>query len=120
MERSDLLKMNGKIFTTQGQAINNNAADDVRIFVVEDSSNQLGFWQRDQTPGHEWAGRRRVVRRAKNQTCKPCDVSRKSRPTDGLFALHHGPGERRGLLGRERLRLSRAPSQGRPWAGKPP
>src|ERR1700722_9298341 len=34
MERSDLLKINGKIFTTQGREINDNAADDVRVFVV--------------------------------------------------------------------------------------
>jgi malate dehydrogenase len=39
MERSDLLKINGKIFTTQGQAINDNAADDVRIFVVGNPCN---------------------------------------------------------------------------------
>ena len=39
MERSDLLRMNGKIFTTQGQAINDNAADDVRIFVVGNPCN---------------------------------------------------------------------------------
>ncbi len=39
MERSDLLKINGKIFTTQGQAINHNAADDVRIFVVGNPCN---------------------------------------------------------------------------------
>src|SRR3984885_8537335 len=34
MERADLLKINGKIFTTQGQAINNHAAQDVRVMVV--------------------------------------------------------------------------------------
>lgn len=39
MERSDLLKINGKIFTTQGQAINNHAADDVRVFVVGNPCN---------------------------------------------------------------------------------
>lgn len=39
MERSDLLKINGKIFTTQGQAINDNAADDVQIFVVGNPCN---------------------------------------------------------------------------------
>ena len=39
MERSDLLKINGKIFTTQGQAINDNAADDVRILVVGNPCN---------------------------------------------------------------------------------
>ncbi|MCD6038965.1 MAG: mdh [Gammaproteobacteria bacterium] len=39
MERSDLLKINGKIFTTQGQAINNNAAEDVRVLVVGNPCN---------------------------------------------------------------------------------
>src|SRR3990167_6401766 len=39
MERADLLKINGKIFTTQGRAINDNAAGDVRIFVVGNPCN---------------------------------------------------------------------------------
>ena len=39
MERSELLKINGKIFTGQGRAINDNAADDVRIFVVGNPCN---------------------------------------------------------------------------------
>lgn len=39
MERSDLLKINGKIFTIQGRAINDNASDDVRIFVVGNPCN---------------------------------------------------------------------------------
>ncbi len=39
MERSDLLKMNGAIFTTQGRAINEHAADDVRVFVVGNPCN---------------------------------------------------------------------------------
>lgn len=39
MERADLLKINGKIFTAQGQAINDNAAEDVRIFVVGNPCN---------------------------------------------------------------------------------
>lgn len=39
MERADLLKINGKIFTTQGQAINKNAANDVRVFVVGNPCN---------------------------------------------------------------------------------
>ena len=39
MERSDLLNINGKIFTTQGRAINENAADDVRVFVVGNPCN---------------------------------------------------------------------------------
>jgi len=39
MERSDLLKINGKIFTSQGKAINDNAADDVRVLVVGNPCN---------------------------------------------------------------------------------
>jgi malate dehydrogenase len=39
MERSDLLKINGGIFTEQGRAINNFARDDVRIFVVGNPCN---------------------------------------------------------------------------------
>ena len=39
MERSDLLKINGSIFTAQGKAINDNAANDVRVFVVGNPCN---------------------------------------------------------------------------------
>ncbi len=39
MERGDLLNINGKIFTGQGQAIEKNAASDVRILVVGNPCN---------------------------------------------------------------------------------
>lgn len=39
MERADLLGINGKIFTGQGQAIAENAADDVRVLVVGNPCN---------------------------------------------------------------------------------
>lgn len=39
MERSELLKINGAIFKTQGKAINDNAAADVKIFVVGNPCN---------------------------------------------------------------------------------
>lgn len=39
MERKDLLGINGKIFTGQGQAIERNAAKDVRILVVGNPCN---------------------------------------------------------------------------------
>jgi malate dehydrogenase len=39
MERSDLLQINGGIFTRQGQAINDYASDDVRVFVVGNPCN---------------------------------------------------------------------------------
>ena len=39
MERSDLLKINGHIFQEQGKAINDHAAENVRIFVVGNPCN---------------------------------------------------------------------------------
>lgn len=39
MERADLLKINGGVFTAQGQAIAKNAAQDVRVFVVGNPCN---------------------------------------------------------------------------------
>ena len=39
MERSDLLKINGGIFTAQGKAINDNAADDIQTLVVGNPCN---------------------------------------------------------------------------------
>lgn len=39
MERADLLKINGGIFTGQGQAIAANAADDIRVLVVGNPCN---------------------------------------------------------------------------------
>ncbi len=39
MERADLLGINGKIFTGQGEAIAANAADDVRVLVVGNPCN---------------------------------------------------------------------------------
>ena len=39
MERGDLLEANGAIFTVQGKAINDRAADDVRVLVVGNPAN---------------------------------------------------------------------------------
>lgn len=39
MERSDLLKINGGIFTKQGKAISERASDDVNVFVVGNPCN---------------------------------------------------------------------------------
>ena len=39
MERSDLLQINGNIFTKQGKAINDNAAADARVLVVGNPCN---------------------------------------------------------------------------------
>jgi len=39
MERQDLLEANGAIFTVQGRALNDNAADDLRVLVVGNPAN---------------------------------------------------------------------------------
>jgi malate dehydrogenase len=39
MERADLLEANGAIFKPQGKAINNHAADDIKILVVGNPAN---------------------------------------------------------------------------------
>jgi malate dehydrogenase len=39
MERAELLSENGKIFTVQGRALNENAAEDVKILVVGNPAN---------------------------------------------------------------------------------
>jgi malate dehydrogenase len=39
MDRADLIKVNGPIFTGQGKAINDHAADDVRVVVVGNPCN---------------------------------------------------------------------------------
>lgn len=39
MDRADLLEANGRIFTGQGKALNDNAADDVRILVTGNPAN---------------------------------------------------------------------------------
>jgi malate dehydrogenase len=41
MERKDLVGINGKIFTSQGEAIARNAASDVRVVVVGNHSSTL-------------------------------------------------------------------------------
>ena len=39
MERAELLSENGKIFTVQGKALNDNAADDLKVLVVGNPAN---------------------------------------------------------------------------------
>jgi malate dehydrogenase len=39
MERSDLIRVNGPLFTTQGKAVQTSAADDVRVLVVANPCN---------------------------------------------------------------------------------
>ena len=57
MERGDLLNINGKIFTGQGQAIARNAAADVRILVVGNPCNTnclIAMNSADGVPNDRW------------------------------------------------------------------
>src|SRR4051795_642674 len=50
MERADLLEANGAIFKPQGQAINNHAADDVKVLVVGNPANTNALIAMDNAP----------------------------------------------------------------------
>jgi malate dehydrogenase len=50
MERSDLLEANGGIFKPQGQALNDHAADDVRVLVVGNPANTNCLIARSHAP----------------------------------------------------------------------
>ncbi|MDN5961487.1 MAG: malate dehydrogenase [Propionibacterium sp.] len=50
MDRSDLLGANGKIFTGQGKALNEVAADDVRILVTGNPANTNALIAKDNAP----------------------------------------------------------------------
>src|SRR3954464_6310413 len=57
MERGDLLSINGKIFTGQGQAIQANAAADVRILVVGNPCNTnclIALHNAPEVPKERW------------------------------------------------------------------
>jgi len=50
MERSDLLEANGAIFTVQGKALNEHAADDIRITVTGNPANTNALIARSNAP----------------------------------------------------------------------
>ena len=57
MERGDLLGINGKIFTGQGQAIQANAASDVRVLVVGNPCNTnclIAMNNAQDVPANRW------------------------------------------------------------------
>jgi malate dehydrogenase len=57
MERKDLLGINGKIFTGQGQAIARNAAKDVRVLVIGNPCNTnclIAMNNAPSVPGSHW------------------------------------------------------------------
>src|SRR6478735_7096969 len=78
MERGDLLGINGKIFIGQGQAIQKNAAKDVRILVVGNPCNTnclIAMNNARSIPGDRWFAMTRLdENRAKAQLAKKAGI----------------------------------------------
>ncbi|MGN6642528.1 MAG: malate dehydrogenase, partial [Verrucomicrobiota bacterium] len=78
MERKDLLGINGKIFIGQGQAIQKNAASDVRVLVVGNPCNTnclIAMNNARNIPADRWFAMTRLdENRAKTQLAKKASV----------------------------------------------
>ena len=78
MERGDLLGINGKIFIGQGQAIEKNAADDVRVLVVGNPCNTncwIAMKHATSIPSNRWFAMTRLdENRAKAQLAQKAGV----------------------------------------------
>ncbi len=78
MERKDLLNINGKIFTGQGQAIEKNAASDVRVLVVGNPCNTnclIAMNNAKGVPADRWFAMTRLdENRAKSQLAAKAGV----------------------------------------------
>src|SRR5436190_21865891 len=78
MERKDLLGINGKIFIGQGQAIEKNAAGDVRVFVVGNPCNTnclIAMNNAKDVPRDSWFAMTRMnENRAKSQLANTAGV----------------------------------------------
>lgn len=78
MERKDLLGINGKIFVGQGQAIEKNAASDVRVLVVGNPCNTNCLIAMNNAPGvpaDRWFAMMRLdENRAKSQLAQKAGV----------------------------------------------
>ena len=79
MERRDLLSVNGGIFKPQGQAINANAADDVRVLVVGNPCNTnclIARTNAPDVPDDRWFAMTRLdENRAKTQLAQKAGVA---------------------------------------------
>lgn len=78
MERGDLLKINGGIFTVQGKAIEKNAASDVRILVVGNPCNTnclIAMNNAKSIPSNRWFALTKLdENRAKTQLAQKAGV----------------------------------------------
>jgi malate dehydrogenase len=92
MERKDLLGINGKIFIGQGQAIQRNAASDVRVLVVGNPCNTncfIAMSNAPDVPGDRWHAMTRLdENRAKSQLAQKAGVDVTSVSNVAIWGNH--------------------------------
>ena len=92
MERADLLGINGKIFTGQGQAIAKNAAPDVRVLVVGNPCNTnclIAMNNAKEVPADRWFAMTRLdENRAKAQLAQKAGVAVKDVTNLAIWGNH--------------------------------
>ena len=92
MERKDLLGINGKIFTGQGQAIVRNAAPDVRVLVVGNPCNTnclIAMNNAREIPGDRWFAMTRLdENRAKAQLAQKAGAAVKDVTNLAIWGNH--------------------------------
>ncbi len=92
MERGDLLGINGKIFTGQGKAINNNAASDARVLVVGNPCNTnclIAMNNAPDVPDDRWFAMTRLdENRAKSQLAQKAGVHVKEVSNATIWGNH--------------------------------
>ncbi|TDU81799.1 malate dehydrogenase [Prosthecobacter fusiformis] len=92
MERKDLLKINGGIFTNQGKAIEKNAASDVRVLVVGNPCNTnclIAMNNAKGVPSDRWFAMTRLdENRAKSQLAAKAGVHNTSVSNLAIWGNH--------------------------------
>lgn len=92
MERSDLISANGAIFVEQGKALNDNAADDIRVLVVANPCNTNALVAKanaPRIPADRWFAMTRLdENRAKAQLAGKTDVQTTQVTNVGIWGNH--------------------------------
>jgi malate dehydrogenase len=92
MVRADLVEANGPIFTGQGKAINDNAADDIRIVVVGNPCNTnclIAHRNAPDIPKERWTAMTRLDQnRTKHQLAKKAGVHTSEISNVTIFGNH--------------------------------
>jgi len=92
MERGDLIAANGPIFVSQGQAINDHAADDVRVVVVANPCNSnclVAKANAPDIPADRWFAMTRLdENRAKSQLAEKAGVAVTEVTNVGIWGNH--------------------------------